>query len=107
MPEYAKLAELVAADPKLKSRVVIAKVGLKCYTRIGVAASRCGCWAAQQVHGRLVWTPGLTPAVVYALATQADADAHRSLGEKFGVQGFPTIKYLAPGKAPTQENAVE
>lgn len=42
-----------------------------------------------------------------ALGSQVDADAHRSLGEKFGVQGFPTIKYLARGKAPTQENAVE
>jgi protein disulfide-isomerase A6 len=26
-----------------------------------------------------------------------DADAHRSLGEKYSVQGFPTIKFIAPG----------
>ena len=26
-----------------------------------------------------------------------DADKHRSLGERFGVEGFPTIKFLAPG----------
>ncbi len=25
-----------------------------------------------------------------------DADKHRSLGERFGVEGFPTIKYLLP-----------
>jgi len=59
-PEYKKLGELVAADPKLSSRIVIAKV---------------------------------------------DADAHRSLGERYGVRGFPTIKYMPRGKAPTQENA--
>jgi len=59
-PEYKKLGELVAADPKLSSRVVIAKV---------------------------------------------DADAHRSLGERYGVRGFPTIKYMPRGKAATQENA--
>jgi protein disulfide-isomerase A6 len=29
---------------------------------------------------------------------KVDADAHRSLGERFGVTGFPTIKYFPPGK---------
>jgi len=29
---------------------------------------------------------------------KVDADAHRSLGEKFGVQGFPTIKFFGRGK---------
>jgi protein disulfide-isomerase A6 len=29
---------------------------------------------------------------------QVDADAHRELGERFGVQGFPTIKWFARGK---------
>mmetsp|Transcript_27918 Transcript_27918/g.61277 ORF Transcript_27918/g.61277 Transcript_27918/m.61277 type:complete len:250 (-) Transcript_27918:220-969(-) len=61
-PEYKKLGELVNSNPKLKGRVVIAKV---------------------------------------------NADAHRSLGDKFEVRGFPTIKYLPRGKAPTKENAVD
>lgn len=26
---------------------------------------------------------------------QVDADAHRSLGQRFNVRGFPTIKYFA------------
>ena len=29
---------------------------------------------------------------------QVDADKHRSLGERFGVKGFPTVLYLARGK---------
>ncbi|EFN53221.1 hypothetical protein CHLNCDRAFT_137098 [Chlorella variabilis] len=54
VPEYIALGQKIAADPKLKSRVLIAKV---------------------------------------------DADAHRELGEKFGVRGFPTIKWFPRGKA--------
>jgi protein disulfide-isomerase A6 len=49
-------------DPKLKNRVVIAKV---------------------------------------------DADSHRSLGEKFEVRGFPTIKFFPRGKAPSKDNVKE
>jgi protein disulfide-isomerase A6 len=52
-PEYKKLGELVATDPKLKNEVVIGKV---------------------------------------------DADQHRDLGERFEVQGFPTIKWLPRGR---------
>ena len=33
------------------------------------------------------------PSVVIA---NIDADKHRSLGERFGVEGFPTIKYILP-----------
>lgn len=61
-PEYKALGEQVASDPKLKSRVLIAKV---------------------------------------------DADAHRELGEKFGVRGFPTIKWFkrgAPVSSPEDYN---
>lgn len=29
---------------------------------------------------------------------KVDADAHRSLGERFGVQGFPTLKFFGRGK---------
>ncbi|PNW88536.1 hypothetical protein CHLRE_01g033550v5 [Chlamydomonas reinhardtii] len=59
VPEYKKLGELVAADPKLKNRVVVAKV---------------------------------------------NADAHRSLGDKFDVRGFPTIKFFPAGKPATKDN---
>lgn len=47
VPEYKKLGEIIAANPKLASRVVIAKV---------------------------------------------NADAHSSIGQRFGVRGFPTLK---------------
>lgn len=33
-----------------------------------------------------------------ASSAQVDADAHRSLGEKFGVRGFPTLKWFPRGK---------
>jgi protein disulfide-isomerase A6 len=36
---------------------------------------------------------------------KVDADAHRSLGERFGVRGFPTIKYFARGKPITADAA--
>ena len=52
-PEYKKLGELIAKDPKLNTRVVIAKV---------------------------------------------NADDHSSLGEKFHVRGFPTIKWFPRGR---------
>lgn len=31
------------------------------------------------------------------LIAKVDADAHRGLGERYGVKGFPTLKYFAPG----------
>ncbi|KAK9811741.1 hypothetical protein WJX72_009349 [[Myrmecia] bisecta] len=52
-PIYKELGATVNKDPKLKNRVVIAKV---------------------------------------------DADAHKSLGERFEVRGFPTIKHFARGQ---------
>lgn len=58
VPHYSKLGAAIAKDPKLRSRVLIAKV---------------------------------------------DADAHRSLGERFGVRGFPTIKWFPRGKAAAPE----
>jgi protein disulfide-isomerase A6 len=60
VPEYTKLGQMVMNDPKLRSKVVVAKV---------------------------------------------DADAHRSLGQTFGVTGFPTIKFFARGQAATKDNA--
>ena len=52
VPEFKKLGAAVAKDPKLKNRVVVAKV---------------------------------------------DADKHRELGERFGVRGFPTLKWFSRG----------
>jgi len=52
-PEYKKLGDLIARDPSLNSRVVIAKV---------------------------------------------NADDHRSIGERYQVSGFPTIKWFPRGR---------
>jgi hypothetical protein len=40
-----------------------------------------------------------------ALLLQVNADSHRSLGERFGVQGFPTLKWFSRGKPVTTEGA--
>ena len=32
------------------------------------------------------------------LTMQVDADKHKSLGERFGVRGFPTLKWFPRGK---------
>ncbi|KIZ01659.1 protein disulfide isomerase family A, member 6, partial [Monoraphidium neglectum] len=58
--DYKKLGQLVESDPKLKARVIVAKV---------------------------------------------NADEHRSLGQRFDVKGFPTIKLFPRGKAPTKDSA--
>ncbi len=34
---------------------------------------------------------------------KVDADAHRDLGTKFGVQGFPTLKWFPKGKTDPEE----
>lgn len=44
------------------------------------------------------------PNVVIA---KVDADKHRSLGERFGVEGFPTIKYFAAGAEGSLEEQAE
>ncbi|KAK6259529.1 hypothetical protein SCA6_014003 [Theobroma cacao] len=40
--------------------------------------------------------------VLKGVATVAalDADAHKSLAQEYGIRGFPTIKFFAPGKPP-------
>ena len=40
------------------------------------------------------------------LVAKVDADKHRSLGERFGVTGFPTLKFF-PAKAGKPEEVVE
>ncbi|GAB4821716.1 hypothetical protein N2152v2_008762 [Parachlorella kessleri] len=41
----------------------------------------------------------LTPAECRVVIAKVNADEHRSLGERFGVQGFPTLKWFSRGKA--------
>lgn len=41
------------------------------------------------------------------VVAKVNADEHRSLGERYGVKGFPTIKYFPRGKPATLENAVD
>ncbi|KAJ4830352.1 Protein disulfide-isomerase 2-3 [Turnera subulata] len=35
-----------------------------------------------------------------ATVAAVDADAHKSLAQEYGIQGFPTIKAFVPGKGP-------
>lgn len=44
------------------------------------------------------------PNVVIA---KVDADKHRELGTRFGVSGFPTLKYFPPGPGSPEERAVD
>lgn len=62
VPELKKLGAAIAADPKLSSRTLVAKV---------------------------------------------DADKHRSLGERFGVKGFPTVLHLARGQPVDKPNTYQ
>lgn len=79
-PEYKALGAQVASDPKLKNRVLIAKVK-------GVQSCKDSIICCKY----LFWAQGSL------LISQVDADAHRDLGEKFGVRGFPTIKWFKRG----------
>jgi protein disulfide-isomerase A6 len=36
-----------------------------------------------------------------------DADKHREVGQRFGVGGFPTIKWFSRGKPVDKDNAAE
>ena len=55
----------------------------------------CGhCKQLAPVYEKLAAAFEGEPRVVIA---KIDADKHRSLGERFGVEGFPTIKYVLPG----------
>lgn len=111
-PEYKKLGEAVTSDPKLKNAVVIAKVGL--------LSSVSSPWLGSLQQAFILTFPGADWAVVpkkIQIALQAymtvnqstlvccllqvNADDHRELGERFGVRGFPTIKYFGRGKPVT------
>lgn len=56
----------------------------------------------KQLGEAVLASPVLKNSVVVA---KVNADAHRTLGERFGVRGFPTIKYFARGQPVTEEKA--
>ena len=124
-PEYKKLGEAVTADPKLKDRVVVAKVGLTTRQLFSPSSSCCLliCTLVEAVLNWLVsgrsapvhacmhaciqvvhWCKGAGTLMTYSISAavswvQVDADAHRELGERFGVRGFPTIKFFGRGQS--------
>ncbi len=109
-PEFKKLGAQVSGDPKLSSRVVVAKVRgraapgptavgerpsflLRAASKPASGLKSCEC-GAQVAQHPLVWRSpvrggGTRLAVAGALNTwrhaQVDADAHREIGERFGV----------------------
>ncbi|CAK9184073.1 unnamed protein product [Ilex paraguariensis] len=46
------------------------------------------------------WEKAATVLKGVATVAALDADAHQSLAQEYGIQGFPTIKVFAPGKPP-------
>lgn len=123
--EYKTLGELIQSDNSLKHRVVVAKVRvLVCgpgwqgsWARSSVSSRRVQC-VEGFVHGGmpnatllyLQLTVGNVCTSQYVQPTdrqpsQVNADEHRSIGERFGVSGFPTIKYFPRGKAVTKDSA--
>ncbi|WOL08851.1 protein disulfide isomerase-like 2-3 isoform X2 [Canna indica] len=46
------------------------------------------------------WEKAATVLKGVATVAALDADAHRSLSQEYGIQGFPTIKVFSPGKPP-------
>eukprot|EP00882_Tetradesmus_deserticola_P000542 GHRQ01000595.1.p1 GENE.GHRQ01000595.1~~GHRQ01000595.1.p1 ORF type:complete len:263 (+),score=117.57 GHRQ01000595.1:130-918(+) len=56
----------------------------------------------KQLGEAIAKDPSLKNRVVIA---KVNADSHRSLGERFGVQGFPTIKWFSRGKPVTTEGS--
>jgi len=41
------------------------------------------------------------------LIAKVNADEHSKLGERFGVRGYPTLKFFARGKPVTQDDAID
>lgn len=70
VPELKALGAAVASDPALSSRVVIGKVCIEVLVDTRLQRGR----------------------------QQVDADKHRELGTRFGVSGFPTIKWFTRGE---------
>lgn len=114
-PEFKALGEMIEADPKLKARVVVAKVRLAVYKSLNRARSNTHAAHANTPHVRLASSayadPKNTRLVAASAAkctltnSQVNADEHRSLGEKFEVRGFPTIKFFPRGKVPGKDTS--
>lgn len=85
VPEYTALGEAVSKDPALASRVVIGKVPR-------VAAAQSTVSTTITTSDRVQHVP---------TQTQVDADKHRELGTRFGVSGFPTLKWFTRGQKTT------
>ncbi|XP_074365544.1 protein disulfide isomerase-like 2-3 [Apium graveolens] len=47
-----------------------------------------------------IWEKAATVLKGVATVAALDADAHKSLAQEYGIQGFPTIKVFLPGKPP-------
>jgi protein disulfide-isomerase A6 len=87
---------------------------------VGRHASAPGCIACSQTMLHNAWCMTPCPSAIFVRPLQndpklknrvviakVDADAHRSVGEKFEVRGFPTIKFFPRGKAPTKDHVKE
>jgi protein disulfide-isomerase A6 len=94
VPELKKLGEMVQADPLLRNRVVVAKVRRPRGPVLRPLAGHSPPSSSQQPAAS-------SPRPLVPV----DADAHRELGERFGVQGFPTIKFFPRGQKPSKDNA--
>ena len=105
VPEYIALGQKIAADPKLKSRVLIAKVDADAHRELGEpAATRApASWHASSANCGWLSACRALRAAAAPLArrrhTRAAPLRPRRAGEKFGVRGFPTIKWFPCGKA--------
>ena len=67
-----------------------------------------GCCATHQWLPQTHLRPRPSPAPgLPRTHAQVNADTHRSLGERFDVKGFPSIKYFAPGQLPSKDTAAE
>ncbi|CAM8951745.1 unnamed protein product [Rhodiola kirilowii] len=47
-----------------------------------------------------IWEKAATVLKGVATVAALDADAHKSLAQEYGIQGYPSIKVFVPGKAP-------
>ena len=88
------LGEMINADPKLKSRVIVTKVRRLLFYIL-----------TKTLNTRSSSDDFLTFCTRFAV--QCNADAHGELGSRFDVKGFPTIKFFPRGAPATKENAQE
>jgi thiol-disulfide isomerase/thioredoxin len=105
VPQYSELGQQVAADTKLKNRVLIAKVDADAHRELGeqqqpAYVSLCSwftTWKPARCGNRAPSLEALLP------ASPNSSPNSPFTGEKFGVRGFPTIKWFPRGKASAPE----